>query len=93
MNNKNRNDAKEWWALVDELRESNLAHVDKVLRAFNFATDQLIAHGQHEIELSRAMKDQESVIRGQIKTETLKYSQKTLRDCYILFVGRDYDDE
>jgi hypothetical protein len=66
MNNKNRNDAEEWWALVDELRE---------------------------FELSRAMKDQESVIRQQIKMETLKYSQKTLRDCYILFVGRDYDDE
>ena len=93
MDKIKREEAADWLALVDRLQESGLPEVDKVMRAFDYIVDQQVELGAREVELARAMKDRESVIREQIKMETIKYAQSSLRDCYRLFVGRKYDDE
>jgi len=86
---KNPQKQIQWQELVDELQASDLPDVEKILQAYDFIVDQHIDHCLHEIELARAMQDNESVIREQIKMETLKFSQKRLRELQMIFSGSE----
>jgi hypothetical protein len=87
-----RQEKLEWLHLVDSLKESHRSDVDKVVIAFRHVTDEHIKHSKLDLELARALKDGEAVIREQIKQETIKYTQKVLEDCYRIFVGRSFQD-
>lgn len=87
-----RQEKLDWLNLVDSLKESDLSDLDKVVKAFWHVTDDHIKHSKHDLELARALKDREAVIREQIKQETIKYTQKVLEDCCRIFVGRKGQD-
>ena len=87
-----RQEKLDWINLVDSLKESDLSDLDKVVKAFRHVTEKHIKHSKHDLELARALKDREAVIREQIKQETIKYTQKVLEDCYRIFVGRNSQD-
>jgi hypothetical protein len=88
-----RKEKLNWLELVDSLKASDLPDLDKVAAAFDFVINEHVEHIQHDIELARAMKDQEAVIREQIKHETIKYARKVFSDCCTIFVGRRALDE
>lgn len=78
----------EWQAYLEKLQEADLPESEKLLQAYDFIVDQHVASGMREIELARAMKDQETVIREQIKMDTLKYASKTLHDIHRIINRR-----
>jgi hypothetical protein len=93
MDEPTRKEKLNWHELIDSLKVSDLPDLDKVAAAFDFVINEHVEHSQRDIELARAMKDQEAVIREQIKQETIKYARKVFSDCYTIFVGRRAWDE
>ena len=85
MDWKKRDKKIQWHVLVEELKDSELPDLEKVLMVYDFTVEEHIEHSSREIELARAMKDSESVVREQIKMETLKFSQKRLRELQMIF--------
>ena len=62
-----------------------LAQIDTGGGTYDFMIDEHVGHSQREIELARAMQDKETVIREQIKMETLKFSRDRLKELQMLF--------
>ena len=93
MDEPTRKEKLNWLELVDSLKASDIPDLDKVAAAFDFVINEHIEHSQRDIELARAMKDQEAVIREQIKQETIKYTRNVFSDCCTIFMGRRAWDE
>lgn len=85
MDRNKREQQLQWQEMIDELKASALPDLDKVLRAYDIIVDEHIAHSQREIELARALKDKETVVREQIKMETMKFSRKRLEELHMIF--------
>lgn len=73
---------------IQEIADSEHADIEKLTRAFRWVTDRAIQEAEREVELARALQDRESVIRVQIKTETLKHAQVVLNECHLQIMGR-----
>lgn len=71
-----------------EIMRSNQSELDKVAAAFKLVTDFYITHGENEIELRRAMKDQETMVKEQIKVSTIKHLRTVFADAYQAATGR-----
>ena len=84
-----REDAKK----LDEIIQTDLPDIEKLAQTFVWITSRNIEHAEHEIELARAIGDQESVIRGQIKMETMKHVRSIFQDCYLRVTRRRAWDE
>jgi hypothetical protein len=78
---------------IERIRESDLTDLDKIALCFEQITGQIIAEGQREIELARAMQDEEAVVRTQIKTSTLNHARDILQTCYRTMLRRSAWDE
>ena len=72
---------------------SDLAEIEKLAQTFDWVTGRIIEHAREEIELARAMQDQETVIKEQIKMSTLKHAREVFEFCYIRATGRRPWDE
>ncbi len=73
--------------------ESDLPEIDKVAQAFGFITGQILDHGQKDMELFKAMGDQESLIKEQIKLETIRFARGAFNQAFTRVTGRDAWDE
>jgi hypothetical protein len=73
-----RDDAKG----LDDIIESNLPDIEKLAQSFGWIASRNIERTGHEIELARAMGDQELVVREQIKMEMMKHARSIFQDCY-----------
>lgn len=93
MDERRRQEQMEYLELVESLRASDIPDLERVARVFDFVIQQHIEQSQRDIELARALRDQEAVIREQIKQETLRYSRKVFNDSYMVFIGRRPFDE
>jgi len=71
----------------------NPDQLDKVLEAVGVITSSQIDYAKREIELARAMGDQEDLVRRQIKMETIKHARQILNDCTMLVTRRRVWDE
>ncbi|MBN1428291.1 MAG: hypothetical protein JXB07_07895 [Anaerolineae bacterium] len=78
---------------LNEIIESDLPNIKKLAQAFGWVTSRNIEHAEHEIELARAIGDQEAVLRGQIKMKTMKYDRSLFEDCYQRVTRRRAWDE
>ena len=77
---------------VNRVLESDLPDLDKLLRAFVQVTDIDLAHGQHEIDLHRALDDQEELVKVQIRLSTIEHCRDILQQCYQLITRRRSPD-
>jgi hypothetical protein len=77
----------------DRIIASALPDLEKLAQAFDWVTARVVAHAHQDIELAQAMQDQESVVKHQIKMETLKYARSVFNDCYRRVSGRRAWDE
>jgi len=93
MSNIKRENARDWLALIESLKSSDMGEIDQVAKAYKWILDRHIEQGKNQIELARAMKDQETVIREQIKMETIKYAAKSFDDCVAVLLGRKIGDD
>ena len=81
---------------MDELSKifrSDRAEIEKLAQAFEWITGQHIYHGELEIELLRAMHDEEMLVKEQIKLSTIKYLRGVFNDCFQRATGRRAWDE
>jgi len=88
MDQAKRHAQMEWQAFIEKLQEADLPEGEKLLQAYDFIVDQHVVSSLREIELARALKDEETVIREQIKMDTLKYASKTLHDIHRIINRR-----
>jgi hypothetical protein len=79
---------RDWDAVVDEVRASGLSELEQLAQAFAVLTQGFIEQAEREIELARAMHDQDEVVRQQIKMETVKFVRQMFEDSYIRITGR-----
>jgi hypothetical protein len=82
-----------WQKVAAELRESERPEVEKLAHAFGWITELIIEQGLKDIELARALRDEESVVKAQIKTEVIRHARAIFRDCHLLATGRKAWDE
>jgi hypothetical protein len=71
-----------------DIKNSDLAEVDKLAKAFEWMIDRVLEHSKRDIELARAMKDQETLIREQIKHAVMKSAKGIFQDCFRAVLGR-----
>jgi hypothetical protein len=71
-----------------EILQTGLSDIEKLTRAFTWLSEQEIRRGKEEIELLRAIGDQEALVKEQIKVCTLKHSRELFSYCYQLVTGR-----
>jgi len=77
---------------VNRILESDLPELDKLLRAFVHITGIYLAHGQHELDLQRALEDEEGLVKIQIKLSTIEHCRDILQQCYRLITRRRSPD-
>lgn len=73
---------------VDKIVRSDRPDIVRLVLAFDEIVGRIIAESEREIEVSRALHDQEAVIKEQIKMETLKHARTILLECYQRVTGR-----
>ncbi len=78
----------DWTTVFKQLKDSDLPEAEKVARAFEWLTNGYFEHGEQEIEMLRALGDQESLIKEQVKLATMKHTISIFRDCYQFMTGR-----
>ncbi len=69
------------------IMQSDLADVEKVKEAFTLVINFYIEHGEREIELLRAMSDQENMVKEQIKVSTMRSVQSIFDEAYRQATG------
>jgi hypothetical protein len=65
-----------------EIVETDLPDIEKLAQGFGWITASYVEQAEGEIELARAMGDQEAVIREQIKMEMIKHARSIFQDVY-----------
>lgn len=78
---------------LTEIIEADMPDIEKLAQAFGWITSRTVENAGHEIELARATGDQEAVIKGQIKMETMKHVRSIFQDCYQRVTRRRAWDE
>lgn len=83
----------DWQQIAAELRESKRPEIEKLAYAFGWITDRIIEQGLKDIELARALRDEDSVVKNQIKTEVIRHARSIFQNCYLLATGGKAQDE
>ena len=82
---ENEQDIFDW---IREIQHSDQPEIDKLKTFFGQTTTKIIAYAEKEIELAKAMQDRESLIKQQIKMETLKSAREIFAQGYQIATGR-----
>ena len=86
-------DEGEWASMAAELRDSQISEARKLARAFGWVTGRIITHAEREVEAARALRDEESAVKQQVKAETIRHARAIFEKCYMLATGRKAWDE
>jgi hypothetical protein len=73
--------------------ESDLTEVEKVAKAFDIATERFLDHGRKDLEVYKAMGDKESLVKEQIKQETIRFARGVFNQAFKRVMGRSAWDE
>ena len=77
----------------NQILESDLPEIEKIAQAFELVTGQIIDHGQKDLEIFKAMGDTESLVKEQIKQETLRFARGVFQEAFSRVTGRSAWDE
>lgn len=77
-----------------EIFRTDQPELEKVTRGFDFITQQIILNSSKEMELLTALKDNENLLKEQIKCSTVEHLRKAFAQCYLLATGKKaWNDE
>jgi hypothetical protein len=79
--------------VINEIKASDLPEVEKVAHAFDWVTSRYVENGRHEVELARAMKDEDSAVKEQIKVSMMAHARAIFQTCFKHVTGREAWDE
>lgn len=74
--------------VLEQILNSNLSEMDKLAQAFLWVTEFFIAHTERQIELHKALKDSDALVKEQIKAETMKFTRGIFKDCFFRITGK-----
>lgn len=80
-------------ALMKQIKNSDLTDVEKLAEAFGTITNSIIEYGHKEIELARAMQDNQALVKEQIKVSVMESARGIFQDCHRLMFGKAAWDE
>ena len=78
---------------IREIRHSDQPEIDKLKAWFGHLTTRIIEFADKEIELARAMGDGETLVKVQVKMETMKTARRIFGQGYQMATGRKAWDE
>jgi hypothetical protein len=78
---------------IREIQGSEQPEVDKVRAFFDEITTRIIEYADKEIELAKAIQDRESLVKHQIKMETIKTARGIFARGYQIATGKKAWDE
>jgi hypothetical protein len=84
---------EDWQKIAREIKNSDRPEIEKLARAFGWITSRIIEHGKKDSELARALRDEDSLVRNQIKTEAIRHARSIFQNCHLLATGRKAWDE
>jgi hypothetical protein len=87
---ENNQDIFDW---IREIQHSDQPEIDKLKAFFGRITTQIIEFAGKEIELAKAMQDRESLVKHQIKMETIKTAREIFGRGYQIATGKKAWDE
>jgi hypothetical protein len=87
---ENDQDTFDW---IREIQGSDQPEIDKLKAFFGQITDKMVQFAEKEIELAKAMQDRESLVKVQIKMETIKTARGIFSRGYQIATGRKAWDE
>ena len=76
----------------DEIVTSDLPDIEKLKQTFTLITQRYLDFSEKEIELLKAMGDQENLIKEQIKHNTVQHVQGIFGNCYTRITGKKVSD-
>jgi len=86
-------DEMDWPAVVDLVRGAGRSEIERLALAFGWITSRYLERARQEIELLRAIPDEETLVKEQIKTSTIEHTRQIFQRCYQLVTGRRAWDE
>lgn len=78
---------------IDEILASDLTELQKLAGVFHWITNFYIQGSAQEIELLKALGDQEALVREQIKQSVFKHAQSIFQQSHLLVTKRKAWDE
>jgi len=73
---------------LNAILASRLPDMPRLARAFDGLTSFIIEGTERQIDLARAMRDEQEVVKQQIKMETLKHARGIFQTCYRGVTGK-----
>lgn len=86
-------DNQDFFDWIRGIERSDQPEVDKLKEFFGYVTARILEYGEKEVELARAMQDGESLVKHQIKMETIKAARGIFARGYRIATGRTAWDE
>jgi hypothetical protein len=79
--------------IFEAILSSNLPELEKLTRAYQFILHEQIAHARGEIELQKAIGDEQALVKEQIKLGVMQYTNDIFAFCYLRVTGRKLANE
>lgn len=70
---------------------SNLTELEKLTQAYQFILKEQMEHGRREIELQKAIGDQDQLVKEKIKLGVMEYTNDIFGYCYLRVTGRQFN--
>lgn len=67
--------------------DANLAEIEKLAEAFGYVTKSFIEQSERDLDLARAMQDEVSVVKEQIKASVMNSAREMFEFCYLNATG------
>lgn len=71
----------------EKIIASDLPDLRKLARAFDCITGFIVSSAGGDIEVARALHDRDTLVKTQIKMETIKHARSIFEDCYQRVTG------
>ena len=72
----------------ERILASDLPQIDKLAQAFDVITSMYVDIYANQADLLRAVKDQDALVKEQIKLELMKFSRVLFADTFFRVTGR-----
>jgi hypothetical protein len=73
---------------IQKIARQDLPEIEKLAQAFDLVTSSYIANARNEVELLRALGDEENLIKERIKSGVMENARSIFLDCYRVVTGR-----
>jgi hypothetical protein len=77
----------------DQIMQMDIPDLEKMAKAYDHVTRMYLEHSQKELEVLKALNDRESLVKEQIKLETVKFCRGIFDDCYQRITRKAAFDE